>query len=152
MNLKVQKRIAGQVMKCSPKRANFDTERLEEIKEAITKEDIKRLISSGAINKVQKKGVSRARARKILVQKRKGRQRNKGSLKGKQGARLPEKENWMNRIRLQRAFLQELKAKSIIDKKTFRMLYLKSKGGLFRSKRHLKLYIDEQSLAVKKQN
>ncbi|MEM0230968.1 MAG: 50S ribosomal protein L19e [Candidatus Woesearchaeota archaeon] len=151
MNLKVQKRIAAEIMKCSQKRVRFDTERLDEIKEAITKQDIGRLISSGAIYKKQEKGVSRGRARKILIQKRKGRRRSDGSLKGSHGARLPKKESWMNRVRLQRRFLSELKEKGIIDRKTFRMLYLKVKGGMFRSKAHLKLYIMEQNLATKKQ-
>ncbi|PIN72257.1 50S ribosomal protein L19e [Candidatus Woesearchaeota archaeon CG10_big_fil_rev_8_21_14_0_10_45_5] len=152
MNLKVQKRIAANILKCSPKRVHFDTERLDEIKEAITKQDLRALISSGAIVKKSKSGVSRGRARKILIQKRKGRQRNAGSIKGKIGARLPQKKSWMNKVRLQRKFLKELKEKGIIDKKAFRTLYLKSKGGMFRSKRHLKLYIDEQGLALKENN
>jgi len=151
MDLKVQKRIAADILKCSQKRVRFDPERLEEIKEAITKQDIGRLISSGAIYEKQKKGVSKGRARKILIQKRKGRRRSDGSLKGSHGARLPRKKNWINKIRLQRKFLSELKEKGIIDGKTFRMLYLKAKGGMFRSKAHLKLHIREQNLALKKQ-
>lgn len=151
MNLKVQKRIAAEILKCSPKRVYFDTESLDEIKEAITKEDLRGLISSGAIAKKSAQGVSRGRARQTLVQKRKGRQRNAGSIKGKIGARLPSKESWMNKVRLQREFLRELKTLGVIDKKTFRILYLKSKGGMFRSKRHLKLYIDEQGLALKEE-
>ncbi|MCX6710639.1 MAG: 50S ribosomal protein L19e, partial [Candidatus Woesearchaeota archaeon] len=111
MNLKVQKRIAANILKCSPKRVHFDTERLDEIKEAITKQDLRALISSGAIVKKSKSGVSRGRARKILIQKRKGRQRNAGSIKGKHGARLPQKKSWMNKVRLQREFLKELKKK-----------------------------------------
>jgi large subunit ribosomal protein L19e len=57
----------------------------------------------------------------------------------------------MNKVRLQREFLRELKVLGVIDKKTFRILYLKSKGGMFRSKRHMKLYIDEQGLALKEE-
>ena len=45
MMLKPQKRIAAQVLKCSPKKIVFDTEKLSEIKEAITKQDIKTLIT-----------------------------------------------------------------------------------------------------------
>ncbi|MCX6709754.1 MAG: 50S ribosomal protein L19e [Candidatus Woesearchaeota archaeon] len=149
MDLKVQKRIAAEILKRSPKRVWFDSERLDEIKEAITKGDIRALISSGAIVKKQAKGVSRGRARAILSQKRKGRQRNKGSVKGRFTARLPGKKAWMNKVRLQRELLKELKENGAIDRKTFRELYLKSKGGLFRSKRHMKLFIEEHALALK---
>ena len=55
----------------------------------------------------------------------------------------------MSNIRHQRSFLKELKEKGIVTKQIFRELYLKSKGGFFRSKRHIKLYIDEHKLAVK---
>ena len=56
----------------------------------------------------------------------------------------------MNMIRKQRAFLQELKEKKMLSTKTYRMLYQKAKGGFFRSKNHIKLYINEQSLIEKK--
>ena len=56
----------------------------------------------------------------------------------------------MNKVRKIRAFLKELRDKEIITKKDYRMLYTKTKGGVFRSKRHVKLYIAEQGLAKKK--
>jgi len=80
------------------------------------------------------------------VQKKKGRQKGEGSRKGKKKA---GKKEWMNTIRIQRAFLKELRAKKIIDKKIYRNLYLKSKGGFFRSKNHIKLYISEHKLGKK---
>lgn len=150
MKLVVQKRLAGELLKCSSSRIVFDTERLSEIKEAITKFDIRRLIKDKAITKIKEKGVSRARANKLLAQKTKGRRKGPGSRKGKATARTPKKEAWMNRIRLQRTFLLTLKEKQHIDAKTYRNLYLKAKGGFFRSKRHIKLYLDEHNLVVKK--
>jgi ribosomal protein L19E len=38
-----------------------------------------------------------------------------------------------------------LKEKKIIDDKLYRELYLKSKGGFFRSKRHIKIYLEERA-------
>jgi len=55
----------------------------------------------------------------------------------------------MNKVRLQRKLLKEMKEKEIITSSVFRNLYLKSKGGFFRSKRHLKLYIEENKLVNK---
>ena len=43
-----------------------------------------------------------------------------------------------------RAFLKELRDKGIISKEDYRVLYAKVKGGFFRSKRHIKLYIADQ--------
>jgi large subunit ribosomal protein L19e len=147
-NLTVQKRLAAQLMKCSKKRVRFDTERLEDIKEAITKQDIKSLIHDNVIYSVQKKGVSRARANKTHIQKTMGLQKGHGSRKGKSTARTPKKQLWMKKVRLQRSFLRELKENNVITTQSFRMLYLKSKGGFFRSRRHIKLYITEQGIAT----
>lgn len=147
MELKTQKRLAAQVLKCSEKRVIFDTSLLEDIKESITKADIRGLVNDGAIVKKQKKGVSRGRARKRAVQRRKGRQQGPGSRKGKRTARLPRKRAWINSIRSQRKLIKELKDKSIITKKDYRLIYMKCKGGFFRSRRHIKLYIKEHGLA-----
>lgn len=149
MELKTQKRLAAQILKCSPKRIKFDNERLEEIKEAITKADLRSLINGKVITEIQEKGISRFRAKIRHVKKGKGRHKGFGSRKGKKTARLKPKRTWMNIIRLQRKFLKMLKNKKIIDNKIFRDLYMKSKGGFFRSKRHLEVYIEEHGLAKK---
>lgn len=148
--MKAQRRLAADVMKCSPKRVWFDPARLDEIKEGITKFDIRNLIKDGAIFEKPVQPTSRSGARRRLIQKRKGRLKGPSSRKGKKTARLPKKENWMKKIRLMREFLRELRDKGIITKKDYRMLYLKAKGGFFRSKRHIKLYIEERGLAKKK--
>ena len=139
----VQKRLAAQIMKCSPYRVIFDIDNLEDIKEAITKEDIKDLIKKKIIKKKPLKRTSRSRARKIHIQKTKGRRKGPGSKKGRASARLRPKLDWMRRIRVQRGLLKNLRTKNIIDTKMYRELYMKSKGGFFRSKRHMSLYIKE---------
>lgn len=147
MKLGVQKRLAACVFCCSEKRVRFDPERLDDIKESITKADIKSLIKDKAIYCVPEKGVSRFRARKIKLQKQKGNRRGAGSRKGKRTARLPDKIDWMNRIRSQRALLKRLKYGEVIDNSVYKEMYKKSQAGFFRSKRHIKLYIEEHGLA-----
>ncbi len=147
MKLKAQKRIAADVMKCSPKRIVFDTTKLKEIKEAITKADIRGMIIDEFIQKKRKKGVSCGRSKKIKIQKSKGRQKGPGSKKGKKTARTPKKEVWMARVRLQRKFLRTLKDKKAIENNVYWDIYRKIKGGFFRSKRHLQLYLTEKKLA-----
>jgi large subunit ribosomal protein L19e len=150
MKIGPQKRLASQLLKCSEKKVWLDDERLDEVKEAITKADVKTLINKGLIGLVRTNGQSRVRARKRLEQRRKGRQKGPGTRKGKKTARLSDKERWIVRMRVQREFLKELKTKEIITVPTYRNLYCKSKGGFFRSKRHIKLYIDEHKLNQKK--
>ncbi|MDH3382375.1 MAG: hypothetical protein OEL54_06685, partial [Flavobacteriaceae bacterium] len=107
------------------------------------------LISEGVIKKKPFQNTSRVRARKIKIQKSKGRRKGRGKRKGKKTARLPKKNAWIERMRTQRGFLKELKEKGIITSLTYRQFYMKSKGGFFRSKRHIKLYIEEHNLTKK---
>jgi large subunit ribosomal protein L19e len=151
-NLEFQKKVASAVLKCSPKRVVFDSDELESIKEAITRSDIKSLISEGTIAKKQKKGVSRARANVIKRQKAKGQRKGHGSRKGKATARTPKKEKWMAKVRAQREFIKTLKDSELIDNSVYRNIYLKSKGGFFRSRRHIKLYLNEHKLFLKKED
>jgi large subunit ribosomal protein L19e len=143
MDLKVQKRLAAQILNCGPGRVAFDDDRLEDIKQAITKRDLKLLIGDGAIIKKPGNFTSRFRARKLAAQKTKGRRDGPGTKKGKFAARFKPKQTWMFKIRVQREFIRLLLEKGIITRLAYRELYLKSKGGYFRSKRHIKLYLEE---------
>jgi large subunit ribosomal protein L19e len=150
MKLTVQKRLAASLFKCSQSRVWFDEDRLSDIKEAITKQDVKGLVNEGAIRLKPVQATSRGRARKIKTQKSKGLQKGSGSKKGGQNARAPKKEQWMAKVRIQRKFLKELRDKELIPRRTYQDLYLKSKGGFFRSRRHIKIYIEERGLAKSK--
>lgn len=143
MNLKLQRRLAAEVLKVGENRIWIDPTKVKEVKKAITKGDIKALINKGVIKAKPKRGVSRARARMLHEKRKKGRRRGHGSRKGAKKARTPKKEVWMAKVRLLRAFLKRLKEKGIIDTKQFRQLYLKVKGNFFRSKAHLKMYIEK---------
>jgi len=150
MKLTVQKRLAAKALKTSPKKVKLDTSQLTIIKESITMADIRSLIGSGVIIKKPTSQISRGRARKTLEQKRKGRRSGLGRRRGTRFSRLPRKEEWKNKIRAQREFLKTLKEKGHIDNKAYRHLYDKAHGGYFRNVRHIKLYIDERDLTIKK--
>lgn len=151
MKLQVQKRLASSILKRSKKKVTIDNTRLEDVKEAITRFDIKSLIKDGAIKVKPVKGPSKVRTRKLKEQKKKGRRKGHGSRKGKATARLSQKDAWMIKIRNQRELLKELKDNDKIENKTYRDLYNKTKGGYFRSKRHIKLYLEEHDLIKKKE-
>ena len=150
MNIRNKKLIASKILKVGLGRVWFDPAKNTEIKEAITREDIKKLVATGVILVKQKKGVSRGRFRAVLKQKRKGRRSGPGSKKGKITSRLGRKEAWIHRIRAQRELFYDLIAKGKITRETYSHLRSKAKGGFFRSRRHIKLYLTENSLWVKK--
>lgn len=148
MNL--QKRLASSILKCSAKRIWINPEKLTEIKEAITREDVKGLINGGIIEKAPARGISRGRVKKNALQKRKGRRKNVGSRKGTRNARFEKKGEWIRKIRKQRAFIKILKQKKILTTEGAKELYHKAKGGFFRSKGHLKMYLNEHITNTKK--
>ena len=146
MELRSQKRIAARVLKCSPKRVHFSPDHLSEIKEAITKQDLRELINVNVIQKVPVAGISKTHVRKRLMQKRKGKRRGAGTRKGKLNARQPQKRVWINRMRGQRGLIKGLKEAGAIDKAVHANLYKKIGGGFFRSLAHLKYYLKEKNL------
>ena len=150
MKLTLQKRLAARVFKGSKDRVWFDQSHLNDIKDAITKEDIRSLIAQGIIREKPKNITSRFRARKLQTKKSKGLRRGHGSRKGRFTARLPRKSTWITRIRVQRKFIRELFDQQIISKQTYKDFYRKAKGGFFRSRRHIKLFLNDNNLALKK--
>ena len=150
--MKNKKQLAGKIMSISPNKVKFAFDALEDIKKAITRADLRGLIAIGKISKRGTNEQSRVRARKIAVQKRKGRRSGAGSKKGKKHSIVTKKEKWISKVRIQRVFLKELRERKLITVKDYRDLYRKSKGGYFRNKRHIKLYLTEHKLIQTKEN
>jgi large subunit ribosomal protein L19e len=119
----------------------MDPDRAEEIAKAVTRNDVLLLIKGGAIKSIQKQGISSGRHKYILHQKQKGRRTGQGSRKGAKYARLPRKERWIRTIRPVRTYLKQLREEKKIDAHTYRVFYRKAKGGVFRSKQHLRSHL-----------
>ena len=127
-NLSFQRELAAKVLGVGKGRIKFNPERLEDLEDAITREDIRRLHRAGAIEVIPVVGTSRGRTRM-----RSGR-RGPGSRKG---ARESEKEKWMRQVRALRKTLRDLRSRGEIDAKLYRRLYMLVKGGAVRSRRRL---------------
>ncbi|MHA2359390.1 MAG: 50S ribosomal protein L19e [Candidatus Thorarchaeota archaeon] len=147
MKLTTQKRLAADVMKVGKSRVWIDPEFEDEISLAITRDDIRRLIDEGAIQKKPIRGVSRGRARHKLRQKRKGQRSGPGKKKGKATSKLSSKDRWMMKIRPLRKELRKLRNDGKITSRVYRELYLKAKGNAFRNTAHLRTYIAERRLS-----
>jgi large subunit ribosomal protein L19e len=132
-DLKLQKRLAAEVVGVGVKRVKIPEEYANEVQEALTKEDIRNLIEEGKIIILKKAGISSGRLKERKRNRRlKSEGKKEGSRKGKKGARARRKELWVNRIRKIRRYLKWLRDNGIIDSHTYRVLYLKAKGGNFK--------------------
>ncbi len=144
--LKMQRRIAADLLKCGENRVWIDPEKIEDVAAAITREDIRRLIHDGVIKKKSLKGQSTYRAKIRAEARKKGRHRGPGSKKGKKTARMGRKERWMMTIRALRRELRKLKADGKLDEHAYRRLYIRAKGGQFKNKRQLYLFMQEHDI------
>ncbi|MEM2047774.1 MAG: 50S ribosomal protein L19e [Candidatus Jordarchaeales archaeon] len=131
LGVKTVKRLAADILKVGESRIWIDPERLEDVENAVTRADVRRLIKSGVIRKRPVSTPSRGRARN-------GR-RGPGSKKGAKGARMSV--TWVEKVRAQRRLLKELRDKKIISRRVYRRLYLMVKGGSFASRRALMNYV-----------
>lgn len=142
MNLSSKKRMAADVLKVGKGRIKFDPDSTEDIFDAITRESIRGLFSSGVITVKPKKGVSRGRARVRKV-KLKKRGRGAGSKEGAKGARRGKKTIWINKVRSLRGRIKVQRDRGEISGKFFDEMYLKIKGGQIRSLKHLESVIKQ---------
>ena len=142
MNLLGQRRLAAEVMKVGQSRVKFNVERLEDVSEALTKDDIRALVKSGAIEAKPKIGICRGRARLRKEQKLKGRHKGMGKRGGTAKARTPKKRKWVGKIRAIRDELKKMRTEKEITPSQYRKLYLQAKGNLFLSRRHLREQIE----------
>lgn len=132
----VQKRLAAKILKCGVHRVWIDPS-AEKVKQAITRSDIRGFINDGKIRKLPEKKIAKNIERS---------QQRSGSIKGSRGARMGKKEMWLKKVRPQREMLKEFQEKGQLKDDTYRELYMKVKGGIFRSRAHLLLHLKEEKL------
>ena len=140
-DLKNQKRLAADILKCGENRVWIDPERGDDVAACITRGDIRNAIDSGLIKAKPKNGTSRGRARHAAQQKAKGKRTGPGSRKGTANARVPSKRKWISKIRPIRDELKQLRADGKITPSVYRLYYRKAKGGSYTSRRNLKQHM-----------
>lgn len=145
MKLPKIKQLAAEIMKVGTSKIWLNPEETATISEAVTKEDIKGLISERQIKKRRDQGQSKGRARILAEKKKKGRKSGKGKRKGTKKTRVNEKESWMKKIRSQRRELRKLKDSNEITASVYREAYNKARGGYFRDKKHINQYVSKEA-------
>ena len=142
VNLRAKKRLASRVIGVGVHRIKFDSDHLDDIADAITRENIRSLITANTIKVKPFTGTSRGRAHQKKAQRTK-RGTKQGSKQGRKGARVGKKEVYVAKVRSLRRLLKIAKDRKDITNPEFWGLYTKVGGNTVRNKAHLRDLIEE---------
>lgn len=138
MNLRKKKELASRTLGIGKDRVIFVKSRLDEIKEAITKQDIRDLIADRAI---LVKNIS-GRMHKV-----KNRSKSAGNIRKKVRTR---KRDYVIITKKLREYIKELKNQGRLSKEKIEEIRKKIRNRIFRSKANLKEYIGGENEDNKK--
>ena len=144
VNLKAKKQLVARMYKVGVNRVHFDSDHLDDIADAITRDNIRSLFTANTIRIEPIKGASRGRAKIKKIQKKK-RGVKQGSKKGRKGARVGKKEAYVTKVRSLRYRLKIAKDRKEITNTEFWDLYKKIGGNTVRNIAHLRTLIDEKT-------
>ncbi len=139
MNLRNKKQLAAKALKVGKGRVIFDSQHLEEIKKAITKQDIINLKQEGIIS------IRPVKGRRTIVKRktRKGPGKIKMTVKNR-------KQDYVKITRKLRRYVKELRSKGLIDRELYLELRKKIKMKNFKSLANLKENLKEIEENIKK--
>ncbi len=130
MNLAKKKKLAERTLGVGKGRIVFLKSRLEDIKDAITKQEMRDLYEDGAIIIKEKRGRKKVR---------KGRKRTAGNVRKRVKKR---KQQYVKITRKLRVYVSELRKQGKISNEEAGNLRKKIRNRSFRSKAHIKEYVE----------
>lgn len=137
VNLKKKRELVARILGIGANRVRFEPDKLDDIADSITREDLRSLVKRGTIWTTKVKGTSRGRSKtKQAIRKKSG--LGPGSKKGKKTARMGKKSAYVTKIRSMRHQLKVMKDRNEINRQTFWLVYKKVDGGQVRSVSHLR--------------
>jgi large subunit ribosomal protein L19e len=137
VNLRKKRELIARMLGIGANRVRFEPDKLDDIADSITREDLRSLVKRGTIWTTKVKGTSRGRAKtKQAIRKKSG--LGPGSKKGKKTARMGKKSAYVMKIRSLRHHLKVMKDRNEINRQTYWLTYKKVDGGQVRSVSHLR--------------
>ena len=137
VKLKKKRELVARILGIGANRVRFEPDKLDDIADSITREDLRSLVKRGTIWTTKVKGTSRGRAKtKQAIRKKSG--LGPGSKKGKKTARTGKKSAYVTKIRSMRYHLKVMKDRNEINRQTYWLIYKKVDGGQVRSVSHLR--------------
>ena len=142
VNLRAKKRLVARITGVGVHRVRFDTDHLDDVADAITRDNIRSLMTANTIRISPFTGTSRGRAHAKRSQRNK-RGTTQGSKRGRKGARVGKKEAYVAKVRALRSLLRIAKERKDITNPEFWSLYKRVGGNTVRNKAHLRALMDE---------
>lgn len=142
VNLKAKKRLVSRITGVGMHRVKFDADHLDDIADAITRANIRSLITANTIKIKSITGTSKGRAHQKKAQRNK-RGTTQGSKQGRKGARVGKKQVYVAKIRALRRLLKIAKDREELTNPEFWALYKKVGGNTVRNKAHLRTLMEE---------
>jgi len=146
MSMKFARRAAAEILNRGESAIRFNKNAIDEIKKALTKDDVRKLIQNGSIYAVKAKHNLSLNSKILKKKREEGRRRGFGRRKGTRKARGGI--SWEKKVRSQRAVLKELKEMGKIDSSNFKKFYLLIKGNAFPDKASLLLHLKENGVEL----
>jgi large subunit ribosomal protein L19e len=142
VNLKTKRQLVSRILDVGANRVRFDSDHLDDVADAITRDNIRSLLTAKVIEIKSIKGTSRGRAH-FKKRQRRRRGTKQGSKKGRKGARIGKKEVYVKKIRAMRHQLKVSKSRKEITNKDYWNLYKQVGGNQVRNLAHLRSLIEE---------
>ncbi len=146
MSIKFAKRAAGQILGRGTTAIRIKKESFTDVSNALTKEDIRKFIASGAIYALKEKHNLSMRSKKLKKLRSEGRRRGVGRRRGTRKARAGRK--WEKKVRSQRVLLNEVRKLGVIDSKNYNMFYMHVKGNAYATKATLLSHMKEAGIKL----
>jgi len=127
MNLRKKKQLIARTLNIGIGRIAFNPERIDEIKEVITKQDVREMVKS----------------KSIIIKEIKGKRKKIKEKKRKHGGKIKKKiregkKTYIRLARKLRAYLKELKNQGKISKEDYKKTRKQIRAKMFKSKAHLR--------------
>lgn len=141
----LQRRLAASILKVGQSKVWMDPEKVKDIEQAITRSDVRKLILKKFVKRLPDKVKM-----PVGMKKKKAGERGEGRRKGTKNSIVNRKTRWVQTVRPLRRELAAIKKGGMIENATYNQMRKLIKGGVFRNKSHLRLYLEQHGLLKKK--